>query len=348
MLAVLESLREAARAAMPADAYAYFESGAGDEVATREAEAAWLRYRVVPRVLQDVSEVDLSVDILGSRFSTPIAVAPTAFHALAHADAELATIRGAGRAGALTVISTRASKRLEDIAAEATAPWWFQVYMLRERRLTQALVERAVAGGAAALVLTVDTPYVGRKTQLHGSRMDVGDEQLLVNLGQHMQAGADVGSAIEQDPTVSAEAISWLHEIAGVPVLVKGVLRGDDALRCLEAGSDGIIVSNHGGRQSPRAVSTAAALPQVVAAVDGAAPVLVDGGIRCGTDALVALALGAKAVLLGRPILWGLAAEGADGVLLALNGVTDDLRHALALAGTNSLDGLTRSAVADC
>lgn len=346
MLSLLEEQHQQARDRLAPDVYDYYAAGAGDEVATAEAEQAWLAYRLRPRVLRDVASVDLATTLLGADLASPVGVAPMAFHRLAHDDGELATARGAGSAGSLLVVSTRASLPLEQIAAAASAPWWFQVYVMRDRALTQALVERAAAAGARALVLTGDTPYVGVKTKVRGVRFAVPEADFLVNLARHLPAGADPARAAAQDPTVTTDAIAWLQDVSGLPVLVKGVLRGDEAVRCLAAGAAGVLVSNHGGRQLSRAVPSALALAEVVEAVDGRAPVLVDGGVRSGIDALVALAVGADAVLLGRPVLWALATGGGTAVAELLAAVTADLAHGLALTGAATPAALDRSLVA--
>jgi 4-hydroxymandelate oxidase len=334
VLPVLSEQLDAARRALPAAVWDYYDAGSGDEVTAGEAEAAWGWYRLRPRVLRDVSRVDVATELLGERLASPFLVAPMAFHALAADDGECATVTGAGRARCLTVVSTRASRTLEDIGAAATGPWWFQAYLMRDHGLTEALVQRAATAGARAVVLTVDTPYVGRKSRVAGGvRFAVPDDQFLVNLAQHLLPGAVGREAAEQDPAMTPDAIARLAEVGGLPVIVKGVLRGDEAVRCVDAGAAAVIVSTHGGRQLDRAVPSAVALPEVVAAVDGRVPVLADGGIRSGTDALVALALGAAAVLVGRPVLWALAAGGADAVAALLEGLAADLGHAMAMAG---------------
>jgi 4-hydroxymandelate oxidase len=333
VLRALTEFRERARAVLPPEVWDYYEAGAGDEVTLGEAEAAWRDFRLRPRVLRDVSRVDLTTRLLGTEAASPFVVAPMAFHALAHPDGECATVRGAGDAGCLTVVSTRASRTLEEVGAAATGPWWFQAYLMRDRGLTEALVQRAAAAGARAVVLTVDTPYVGRKGRVAGVRLAVPDEAYLVNLAQHLVPGAVGREAAEQDPSMTPDTIGRLAEVSGLPVVVKGVLRGDEATRCIEAGAAGVVVSTHGGRQLDRVVPSAHALPDVLGGVGGRVPVLVDGGIRGGTDALVALALGADAVLVGRPVLWALAAGGAGGVREALGALAEDLRHVLAVAG---------------
>jgi 4-hydroxymandelate oxidase len=345
MLPVLADHLAAARNRLPAAVWDYYQAGSGEEISVQEAEASWRSYRLRPRVMRDVSSVDLTTALLGSEVASPFALAPMAFHGLAHAEGECQTVTGAGDAGCLSVVSTRASRTLEDIGAAASGPWWFQAYLMRDRGLTEALVERAAGAGARAVVLTVDTPYVGRKNKVAGVRIAVPDDQFLVNLAQHLLPGAIARESAEQDPSMTPDVIGWLAEVGGLPVVVKGVLRGDEAVRCLDAGAAGVIVSNHGGRQLDRAVPAALALTDVVEAVGGRAPVLVDGGIRSGTDALVALALGAEAVLVGRPLLWALAAGGAEAVGAALRELTADLRHVMAVAGAAGIGDLDQSMV---
>jgi 4-hydroxymandelate oxidase len=328
----IPGLQREARGRLPAEAYDYYAGGAGRGRTLRANERSWRRSWLAPRVLRDVRHVDTSVELLGARLRTPIAVAPTAFHCLAHPDGELATAAGAARAGALLVLSTRASRRIEDVAAVVAAAggtWWLQVYLMQDRALTTELVTRAAAAGARALVLTADTPVVGRHAEA-----PVRDEDYLVNLGP--QAGA---ADTTLSPGVTFADIGWLREISGgLPVVVKGVLRPDDARACAAAGAAAVLVSNHGGRQLDGAITAARALPGVVAALGGTGlPAYADGGIRAGEDALAALALGARAVLLGRPVLWALTCGGADGVADLLTGLTDGLAHAMALAGAASV-----------
>lgn len=311
----------------------YIATGSGEETTLDEAAAGWRAVRFRPRVLADVSGVDTSSALLGHPLSTPVLVAPTASHGLVHPDGELATARGAEAAGSLLIVSTRASQPVEQIAAECPQGWWLQVYVTRDRALSDDLVVRAAAAGATAVVLTGDTPYVGTKKRADDFATLV-DPAYSVNLG--------VGSQ-EQDPSITEAVIGRLGDLTGLPVLVKGVLRADDARRCVEAGAAGIVVSNHGGRQLDRAVATATALPEVAAAVD--VPVLVDGGVTCGLDVLAALALGADAVLLGRPVLWALAAGGAEGVAQCLTAVREDLAHVMALVGAASLSAITSDLV---
>lgn len=323
MLPLLADQHARAVARLPREVVDYDEGGSGEEVTLGEAAASWAAVRLRPRVLRDVSTVDTSLGLLGLHLATPVVAGPAALHGLLHETAERGTAAGARAAGALTVLSSRASVPPEQVGAD---PWWLQVYVLRDRTVTRDAVRRAVDAGARALVLTGDTPYVGVKKRGPAPRQ------------------VERALPLEQDPSITPEAIGWLAELSGLPVLVKGVLRADDARACVAAGAAGLVVSNHGGRQLDRAVSTARALPEVAAAVD--VPVLVDGGLRSGLDVLCALALGADAVLLARPVLWALAADGPDGVAACLRAVTDDLRAAMALAGAATLAEVTADLVA--
>ena len=343
MLTVLEGQMETARQLLPPDVLEYYLAGAGDGLTASEAAQAWTRFRIRPKPLRDVATIDLTCELLGLSLPTPLAVAPMAFHALAHGDGEIATAKGAAEAGALFVVSTRASMALEDIAASTCAPWWFQVYVMKDRDLTARLVERATACGAKALVLTGDTPYVGRKRAVDGVRIALTDDHFLVNLARHVAPDRDGRAAAAQDPSTGVEAIGWLQRLSGLPVIVKGVLRGDSALECVQAGAAGVIVSNHGGRQLDRAVPAALALAEVCNAVAHRVPVLVDGGVRSGLDLFIAVALGARTVLIGRPVLWGLASAGSDGVRDALVAVREDFEHVMALAGTASVTEIDRT-----
>jgi 4-hydroxymandelate oxidase len=335
-------LQRRARKLLPSNVYDYYAGGSGRERTLRASEKAWRQVWMAPRVLREVSAVDTSTRLLGTEFATPLCVAPTGYHGLAYPDGELATATGAAKAGALFVLSTRSSRRIEDVAeavAAAGGAWWFQVYLMRDRELTAGLVRRAAAAGAAALVLTADTPVVGRKRRDSADGV-VSDEDFLVNLGPL----EDMATATQAADVTFAD-ISWLGEAAAgggggrLPVVVKGVLRGDDASACRAHGAAAVIVSNHGGRQLDGALPSAVALPEVAGQQQPGSgwEVYADGGIRTGEDALAALGLGARAVFLGRPVLWALTCGGADGVRSLLAGLTDDLAHAMALAGAASI-----------
>ncbi|MEY2475828.1 MAG: 4-hydroxymandelate oxidase [Actinomycetota bacterium] len=340
----LDALEAEARSLLSGPTYDYLAGGAGDELTLEDNVAAWDRIRLRPRVLRDVSTVDTTTTVLGTPVRSPVLVAPTAFHKLAHPEGELETARGAAAAEALMVAATRSTTPLEDIAAVGgdDAPRWYQVYVLQERDHTATLVQRAAAAGYTALVLTGDTPLLGQRLR------DVRNAFVLpANVGQAaMQAGAAVGSLVDQDPAITFEAIGWLREVSGLPVIVKGVLRADDARACLDAGAVGVCVSNHGGRQLDGAVASADALPEVVDAVGDRAEVYVDGGIRRGVDVVRALALGARGVFIGRPVIWGLATGGSDGVRRVLSGFQRELALAMALCGARTVEELTPDLVA--
>ena len=332
-------LEERARRVLDPAAYDFYAGGAGDETTLAASAEAWLQIALRPHVLRDVTGVDTRVRLLGRELPTPVCVAPVGFQTLAHPDGELATARGARRAGSLLTMSSRSSLRIEEVAASA-GPWWFQAYVLRDRGLTRELVRRAAGAGAAAIVLTGDTPYLGRRRRDRDPGL-VPDSVFRVNLGDGVSRALG-----EQAADVTYDDIAWLREISGLPVVVKGVLRGDDARVCVSAGASGVWVSNHGGRQLDGAVPTARALPEVADAVADAvaepAEVYADGGIRTGVDVLRALALGARAVFVGRPVLWCLATGGEDGVAEGLAELSGGLAHAMGLAGVTTLAEIDR------
>jgi len=340
--ALSDSLAASARAALEPAVFDYFAGGSGNETSLGEARAAWAGYRLRPRVLTDVSTVELGTSVLGTPLPSPIALAPMAYQGLLHADGEVAARQGAG--DHLTIVSTRASRLIEEIGPAATGPWWFQAYVTVDRSLIEALAQRAAAAGASALVLTGDTPYIARKAR-GGRPAALGSPATMVNFAPHLPPGADASLATEQNPTATLDDIGWLGAVSGLPVLVKGVLRADDARRCLDAGAAGLVVSNHGGRQLDRAIPPAHALREVVAAAGGA-PVLVDGGVRSGLDVLTALALGAAGVLVGRPFAWALATGAAAGVQQLLGAFDDELAHVLGLAGCPTVAAATPDLIA--
>jgi 4-hydroxymandelate oxidase len=345
----LDELERAARERLTPMAYDYYAGGAGTEATVRDNRTAWDGFRLHPYVLRDVSAVSTRTRLLGTELATPVVVAPTAYQRLAHPDGELATARGAEAAGALVVVSTLATTSLEDVVAAAPdAPRWFQLYVFDDRGYAGELVDRAAAAGYRALVLTVDAPVLGYRPRDERNGFRLPDGLAMANVPREMPETDGSGLAAlfgSIDQTLTVDDLAWLKERSGLPLVVKGVHRGDDAVRCLDAGADAVVVSNHGGRQLDSAVATADALPEVADAVAGRAPVLVDGGLRDGTDVLKALALGADAVLLGRPVLWGLATGGADGVRDVLRWLTADLERAMTLAGVTDVAEVPRDLV---
>lgn len=346
-----------AREALSREAYDYYAGGAQDEVTLRENRAAYDRLSLAYRVLVDVSRRDLTATVLGQPVAMPILVAPTAFHRLATPDGELATARAAGAAGTVMILSTLSTTPIEAVVSAASGPVWFQLYVYRDRRATEGLVRRAEAAGCRALVLTVDAPVLGRRERDVRNRFSLPPGLTVANLlpegyGEVPPAFADSGLAAYVasflDPSLTWRDVAWLRSITDLPILVKGIVRPDDALRAAEAGAAGVVVSNHGGRQLDTAPATIEVLPDVVdalAARGHAIEVLMDGGVRRGTDVLKALALGAKAVLVGRPVLWGLAAGGEAGAARVLRILRDELDLAMALAGAPTIADVTRDLV---
>ncbi len=341
----LDDLERRARDRLSRLAYDYVAGGADDEVTLADNVAAWRQLRLRPHVLRDVSQVSTDTTVLGTPVRMPILVAPMAYQRLAHEEGEPATARAAAAAGTIMIASTLATTSLEDVAAAVPdGDHWFQLYMHRDRGWSAELVARAVAAGYQAVVFTVDVPVLGlrRRDERNVFRLPPG--MSVPNVGEGVAAPALGGSALaayareELDPSLTLADIEWLRDLCALPILVKGVLRGDDARACVEAGASGIVVSNHGGRQLDTAIATADALPEVIDAVGQSVEVLVDGGVRRGTDVVKALALGARAVLVGRPLLWGLAAGGAEGVRSVLESFRDELGRALALCGAATID----------
>lgn len=325
----LDVLRERARRSIRPAVWTYLEAGAGEGVTTAEANDAWRAVRFRPKVLRGVGEADLATTLLGTSVTSPIAVAPMAMQRAVHAGGERAMAEGVAEAGSLHVVSSNSGTRFADLGA--AGPWWLQAYLPPERDLFRPVAEAAVAAGACAVALTVDTPYPG-------SKRGVDDEDWSgIDLSWWRSNYPDADDGHWQD-ALTLDDIGWLRDAAGVPVVVKGVLRGDDALRCLDAGAEAVYVSNHGGRQLDRAVDTSTALREVVAAVGDRAEVYVDGGIRAGADVLAALALGARGVFVGRPALWALGAGGGPGVARLLGELRSELKECLEQAGCGTPD----------
>jgi 4-hydroxymandelate oxidase len=308
----------------------YIAQGSADGVTVHANREAWSRVALRPNCLVDVAERDVGIELLGRRQATPLFVAPTALNRLAHPEGELAVARAAARADVTYCLSTAASVTLAELAEAAPGlRRWSQMYILRDRGMTAEHVRRAVDAAYEALVLTVDTPV-----------LSIRDNDARSGLLARRAVGAAAAGAISpaeftalMDPSVSWRDLEWLIGVSEIPVLVKGVLRADDALRALDAGAAGVIVSNHGGRQLDGAVATAVALPEIAESLAGRIPVLVDGGVRRGTDIVKAFALGAGAVGIGRPILWGLALAGELGAEAVIARLLRELAVALALCG---------------
>ena len=341
----------AAKLAMPPMVWEYVSGGVADEVSLRWNRESFDRIKLRPRVLVDVSKIDTRVRLLDEELAHPILLAPTAYQRLSHPDGEMATVAGAGAAEALMVLSTFSTVTLEEVAAKAARPLWFQLYMQRDRDFTGKLVQRAEAAGYRALVVTVDTPVLGpRYRELRAKfTLPPGLERanlrgLLAASGAHRPTEESIFSAT-LNPALTWKDLEWLRSFTTLPILLKGIIDPDDATLAVEAGVAGIIVSNHGARNLDTGPATLDALPGVVERVAGRMPVLVDGGVRRGTDILKAIGLGATAVLVGRPYVYGLAVDGARGVTRITTILRRELEMAMAMCGKISLGAVDASVI---
>ena len=324
-------------------AHSYYVSGSFDERTLHDNRAAFARRRLLPRVLTDTSAIDTSVTFLGRRWPSPLFICPTALHRLAHPDGELATARAAAARGVTMTLSTSASTDMAEVATVG-GPRWFQVYLLADPGARRALIERAVEHGYEALVMTVDLQRLGQRERDIRLGFELPFDISVPNVA--IAAESSLDDAAEQSfvESVTWADLEWLAGF-GLPVIVKGILHPDDAREAFERGAAAVQVSNHGGRQLDAAIASLDALPAVVEAVGDRGPVLFDGGVRRGTDVLMALALGATGVGIGRPILWGLAVAGEDGAGRVLDILTGELEHVMALAGAASIADLTPALV---
>jgi 4-hydroxymandelate oxidase len=331
-------------------AFAYVTGGAADELTLAANCEDWKRMRLAPKVLVDVSNLDLRAQILGQEFEFPILLAPAAFHRLCHAEGELATVDGANQAGASLVLSSFSTVAVEQVTAAAKHPVWFQLYFQEDKRLTEEMVRRAEAAGCKALCVTVDTPVLGARHREARTPFTLPPDFRLPNLNLGPISHRPARSAIYSEllnARLNWKDIEWLSSIAKIPVILKGILNPEDAALAAGRGVAALIVSNHGARNLDTVPSTAEALPRVVDRVEGKIPVLVDGGIRRGTDVLKALALGAKAVLIGRPYLYALSYAGAAGVVRVLEILRTELMMAMALTGRTTIAQIDRSVLWD-
>lgn len=349
----LREFEALARERMTDSAYNYYAGGADDEITLDDNEASWRRHRLHPRVLVDVSKVDCATTVLGSPVSMPVLTAPCSLNLLAHADGECGVARAAAELGVIQVLSTASSMTLEDVAAAApTGERWFQLYCSSDKDVTRDLVLRAEAAGYTALCLTVDVPILGRREREIRAGFHAPPAIGLANLARYGagavpavsgQSGLAAYVRAKWDSSLNWDSVAWLQSITRLPIVAKGVLTAADARLATEHGCKGIVVSNHGGRQLDTCVSSCDALPNVIAAVDGQIEVFVDGGIRRGTDVVKALAMGAQAVLIGRPYLWALATEGEAGVRRALEMLRSEIVMAMMLCGRVTVADVDRT-----
>jgi 4-hydroxymandelate oxidase len=337
----LDDFEALARGRLSHMAYEFLAAGAGDEETLRWNREAFSRIRLRPRMPEDVSTIDTKVELFGATLPFPILLAPIAYQRLFHPAGEAEAARGASAAGVTYVVSTATNTTIEEIAAAATSPLWLQIYIQTDRGVTRDLVARAEAAGVRALAVTVDTPVVGTRTRQARAHFKLPPELETPHLdaaGRHR-----LGATTTERQPVTWRDVEWLRSIAHVPVLLKGILTPEDAERAAESGADGVIVSNHGARNLDTVPATIDALPAIADRVAGRVPLLFDGGIRRGTDVVKALALGARAVLIGRPYAFALSAAGAEGVARAVAILGEELVTAMALLGRPTLAGMDRS-----
>jgi 4-hydroxymandelate oxidase len=350
-LVELPDFERAAKARMSPMSWNYMSGAAADEHTLRWNHEAYQRLRLKPRALIDVSRLDTRVQLLGRELPFPILLAPTAYHKLVHPEGEIAVVKGANAADATMVVSTSATTSLEDVAAASTQPLWFQLYVQPDRGFTRELVLRAAAAKYEALVITVDTPVLGPRYREIRDRFALPPGMERPNLRKVGGAGAANRPTEKQiysttlDPKLTWQDIDWLRSLTKLPVFLKGILNPEDADRAAGMGVAGIIVSNHGARNLDTVPATIDALPEVIAKVGGRVPVLIDGGIRRGTDILKAIALGANAVLIGRPYLYGLGAQGATGVTRVVNILRREFEMAMALSGRPTIASIDASVI---
>ncbi|KAL8242733.1 hypothetical protein R6Q59_013035 [Mikania micrantha] len=346
----VKEYQELAKQALPKMNYDYFAGGSEDQHTLRENNDAFQRIIILPRILVDVSKIDMSTTILGYKTSAPIMIAPTSMHKLAHPEGEILTAKAAAACNVIMGLSFSSTCTIEEVASSCNAVRFFQLYVFKRRDLSALMVKRAEMNGFKAILLTADTPKLGRREADIKNKMIAPQLKNFEGLFSTKVDDSD-GSNLEafasrfMDPSLSWKDIAWLKSITNLPILIKGVLTREDAIKAMEVGVEGIIVSNHGGRQLDYVPATIAVLEEVVAAVEGRIPVLFDGGIRRGTDVFKALALGARAVMVGRPIIYGLAAKGEYGVRRVVEMLKDELELTMALAGCPTLNDIIRKHV---
>lgn len=344
----VDEFEELARSKLDVPSWSYYSGGAADEITLRDNIEAFQRRRLRPRVLRGSSEIDISTEILGVPMRRPIGIAPNSGQRLAHPDGEMATARAAEKAGVVMCLSTMSSCTMEEVAGAAGGPKFFQLYVHQDRKVAQWMVERAEKAGYRAIVLTADLPVPGYREKELRFPFEFDDSHGYGNYAGFLDTeGKEMMELLNQtiDANLTWDDVDWLRGLTDLPIAIKGVLTAEDAELCVEHGAAAVVVSNHGGRQLDRSLASVDALEEVVLAVDGRAEVYLDGGVRRGTDVIIALALGAKAVFVGRPYLYALAAFGEPGIARMFQLFSAELRNAMALLGVKNLSEITRSHV---
>lgn len=356
-LVCVSDFEKEAQRILPRNALDYYQSGATQELTLQENKKAMHRWYIRPRFLRDVSQQSLTTTILGHHVNVPFGVAPTAMQRMATPEGEVATAKASGRMGTAFTLSTIATTSIEEIAAKSPSTLrFFQLYIYKDRRVTSSLVKRAESAGFSALVLTVDAPQFGIRladirnkftlpSNLRMANFQTDDDKS--NLVNKSAGGSGINEYVKSlfDPTLTWSDVEWLKSITILPIVLKGILTAEDALLGLKAGAAAIWVSNHGARQVDGVPPTIEALPEIVKAVNGQCEVYVDGGFSQGTDIFKALALGARMVFLGRPLLWGLACEGETGAYKILDILQEELKSTMILSGCATVDAITRDMV---
>ncbi|XP_042519336.1 (S)-2-hydroxy-acid oxidase GLO1-like [Macadamia integrifolia] len=340
-----------AKVKLPKMVYDYYSSGAEDQWTLRENRNAFSRILIRPRILIDVSKIDLTTTVLGFKISMPIMIAPTAMQKMAHPEGEYATARAASTAGTIMTLSSGATSSVEEVASTGPGIRFFQLYVYKDRNVVSQLVRRAESAGFKAIALTVDTPRLGRRESDIKNRFSLPPFLTLKNfegldLGKMDKTdGSGLASFVagQVDRSLSWKDVKWLQTITSLPILVKGVVTAEDTILAIQNGAAGIIVSNHGARQLDYSPATIMALEEVVKAAQGRVPVFLDGGVRRGTDVFKALALGASGIFIGRPVVFALAADGEAGVRKVLQMLRDEFELTMALSGCRSLQEITRN-----
>ncbi|NWZ21800.1 HAOX1 oxidase, partial [Asarcornis scutulata] len=362
----ISDFEDYAKKFLPKSVYDYYRSGADDQETLADNVAAFSRWKLYPRVLRDVSVMDLSTSVLGQKISMPICVGATAMQRMAHPDGEMATAKACQAMGTGMMLSSWATSSIEEVAEAAPDSLrWLQLYVYKDREVTKSLVKRAERAGYKGIFVTVDTPFLGRRIDDVRNKFQLPPHLRLKNFTSNnlaFSSGKDFGEnsglavyvAEAIDSSVKWEDIKWLRGLTSLPIVMKGILRADDAKEAVKLGVNGILVSNHGARQLdgvPATVSTGASmqqidvLPEIIEAVEGKVEVFLDGGVRKGTDVLKALALGAKAVFIGRPLVWGLVYQGEEGAKEVLQMLKEEFRLAMALTGCRSVEEISRTLI---
>lgn len=336
------------------NAYDYYSSGADDEITLKENCNAFNRIFLKYRVLVDVSKRDMSAVILGHKTSVPFLIAPTSFQKMAHPEGEIATVKAAGKAGTVMILSTLANTLLEEVSSAASGPVWFQLYVFKDREITRDLIKRAEAAGVKAIVLTVDAPLLGQRIKDVKNNFNLPTGLTVKNLEKHFKENLIVNknnSGLADyvkknlDASLNWNDLSWIRSVTNLPLILKGIACREDAIIAAEHNIEGIVISNHGRRQLDTCRATINVLPEVAEAVKGKTEIYLDGGIRRGTDILKSIALGADAVLIGRPVIWGLAYNGENGVTDVLNILRKELDLAMALCGCTDIKNISRELI---